>query len=68
MAFLIGHGYIALIEFVVVAVRGIPTVVVVAVSDARVMHYLAHSVKRIRFAVEMCAGNFSFRSVSSRVR
>ena len=48
--FLIGYGYIAPIEII-----GIPTVaVVVAVLDARVMHYLAHFVYRIRFAVEIC--------------
>jgi len=61
LAILIGYGYIALIEFKIIA---IPTVVVVgAVRDARVMHYLAHFVQCIGFAVETCTGNFSLKSV-----
>ena len=59
MAFLIRHGYIALI-----VTCGIPTVaVIVTVGDSRVIHYLAHFVWRIGFAVEICAGNFSFKFV-----
>jgi len=63
LAFLIGDGYIAPIEFTIVAVCDIPTIAAVVVDHAGVFeHHPAHVIWHTGFAVETC-GNLLFKSV-----